>query len=229
MYYQKPTDFQKFIYVGQVLQAYGIQFAIESHRRAMPYNMGSLVWQINDCWPVASWSSSDYYHRWKALQYEIKRSFEPVIISAYVKGENTSVKIVSDKLKDIPAQLEMTVCDFNGKVMQTRKLPIVIKANAVTSVLDEASSKFTDNVAGTYLCFSLKSKDEVLAEKTYFFTQPKNLELTKPTIVSKVEKQNSIWTITLKSNVLAKNLYLNFAGVEGFFRDRKSTRLNSSH
>ncbi|MEI8085068.1 MAG: glycoside hydrolase family 2 protein [Paludibacter sp.] len=219
MYYQKPTDFQKFIYVGQVLQAYGIQFAIESHRRAMPYNMGSLVWQINDCWPVASWSSSDYYHRWKALQYEIKRSFEPVIISAYVKGENTSVKIVSDKLKDIPAQLEMTVCDFNGKVMQTRKLPIVIKANAVTSVLDEASSKFTDNVAGTYLCFSLKSKDEVLAEKTYFFTQPKNLELTKPTIVSKVEKQNSIWTITLKSNVLAKNLYLNFAGVEGFFSD----------
>ena len=115
MYYRKPLDFEKFLYVGQVLQAYGIQFAIEAHRRAMPYNMGSLVWQINDCWPVASWSSSDYFHRWKALQYEIKRDFEPLLISPYAKDSSTTaIAVISDKLFDIPAQLEMKVCDFNG-------------------------------------------------------------------------------------------------------------------
>jgi len=219
MYYRKPSNFEKFIYTGQVLQAYGIQFAIESHRRAMPFNMGSLVWQINDCWPVASWSSSDYYHRWKALQYEIRRSFEPVIISAWVKGENTAIAIVSDKQKDMPAQLEMKVCDFAGKVLQTRNLEITVKANGVTSVLDEPTSKFTNNMGGTYLSFTLKSKVGKLVEKTYFFTQPKNLELTKPNIISTVEKKNEEWVVTLKSDVLVKNIYLNFPRIEGFFSD----------
>lgn len=218
-YYRKPADFEKFIYVGQVLQAYGIQFAIEAHRRAMPYNMGSLVWQLNDCWPVASWSSSDYYHRWKALQYEIKRSFEPVIISAWKTDDNTNISIVSDKLNDIQAQLELKVCDFSGKVLQTRTLPVTVKANAVTKVLTEPTAQLTGNVDGTYLFCCLKSKDAVLAEQTYFFTQPKNLQLTRPTIISTVEKKGEEWIITLKSNVLAKNIYLDFAGIEGFFSD----------
>ena len=218
-YYQKPVGFEKFIYVGQVLQAYGIQFAIESHRRAMPYNMGSLVWQINDCWPVASWSSCDYYHRWKALQYEIKRSFEPVIISAWVTGENTVIAIVSDKLKDIPAQMEMKVCDFTGKVLQTRNLVVNVKANGVTPVLDEPTAKFTDNKSKTYLSLKMELKNGVSVEKKYFFTEPKNLQLTKPTIISTVEKKDENMEITLKSDVLAKNVYLNFAGIEGFFWD----------
>ena len=218
-YYRKPVDFEKFIYVGQVLQAYGIQFAIESHRRAMPYNMGSLVWQINDCWPVASWSSSDYFHRWKALQYEIKRSFEPIIITAYTNGENTCIKIVSDKLTDIPTELEMNVCDFKGNVLNRRSLPILVKSNSVTSVLEEATTKLTPDVAGSYLTFSLKNKGVNLAQKTYFFTQPKNLNLTKPTIVAKVDKADKEWVITLKTDVLAKDLYLNFGGTEGEWSD----------
>ena len=81
MYYKTPKDFESFLYVGQILQAYGIKQAIEAHRRAMPYCMGSLYWQIDDCWPVASWSSMDYYKRWKALHYIAKKAYEPVLIS----------------------------------------------------------------------------------------------------------------------------------------------------
>jgi beta-mannosidase len=66
-----------------VLQAEGIKFGLEGHRRAMPYNMGSLYWQLNDVWPVASWSSTDYYQKWKALQYYVKKGFEPVLVSPY--------------------------------------------------------------------------------------------------------------------------------------------------
>lgn len=219
MYYHVPDNFEKFLYVGQVLQAYGIQSAIEAHRRAMPYNMGSLVWQINDCWPVASWSSCDYYHRWKALQYEIKRSFEPIIISAYSKAENTYVTVVSDKLYDVSVQFEIKVCDFKGKVLQSKIIPLVIKANSVTNVLSQFTSKFTDSLNETYLFCSLKTAEKVLAQKTYYFTQPKNLQLPKPTITSTVLKKGDTWEITLKSDVLAKDVYLNFAGVEGFFSD----------
>ncbi|MEI6555390.1 MAG: glycoside hydrolase family 2 protein, partial [Paludibacter sp.] len=219
MYYHVPDNFEKFLYVGQVLQAYGIQSAIEAHRRAMPYNMGSLVWQINDCWPVASWSSCDYYHRWKALQYEIKRSFEPIIISAYSKAEKTCVTVVSDKLYEISAQFEIKVCDFKGKVLQSKIIPVKIKANGVTHVLSQSTSKFTENLNGTYLSCSLNSADKVLAQKTYYFTQPKNLQLPKPTITSTVLKKGDVWEITLKSDVLAKDVYMNFAGIEGFFSD----------
>jgi beta-mannosidase len=219
MYYRKPANFEKFLYVGQVLQAYGIKFAMESHRRAMPYNMGSLVWQINDCWPVASGSSSDYFHRWKALQYEIKRSFEPIIISVYADGDKTTVKVISDKLKDFPGQILFKVSDFNGRILQTKTLPVLVKANAVTSVLSEETTKLTDNVNGNFITVSLKNKNGFLVENNYFFTQPKNMNLTKPNILSTVEENGSYWVITLKSDVLAKNLYLNFTGTEGLFSD----------
>ncbi|MCX6309155.1 MAG: glycoside hydrolase family 2 protein [Bacteroidia bacterium] len=219
MYYHVPDDFRFFLYVGQILQAYGIQSAIEAHRRAMPNNMGSLVWQINDCWPVASWSSCDYYHCWKALQYEMKRSFEPIIISAYASDDKTCITLVSDKLKDIPALLEMTVCDFSGKILQTSTKQLIVKANSVTSVSEQPTIQWTQNVANTYLSFSLKTKKEVLAKKIYFFTQPKNLKLPTPNIVSKVVKQGTNWQIKLKTTTLAKNLFLNFAGIEGFFSD----------
>lgn len=219
MYYRQPADFEKFLYVGQVLQAYGIQFAIESHRRAMPFNMGSLVWQINDCWPVASWSSSDYYHRWKALQYEIKRSFEPIIISAYGKAENTCITVISDKLKDIQGVLEMAVCDFKGKILFKKSLPVVIKANSAIPVFCEETKKLTNNIAGTYFSLSLKVNDELIAHKIAYFTQPKNLNLIKPNINMKVEKKDSDWMISIKSNILAKDVYIDVPGVEGFLSD----------
>jgi beta-mannosidase len=66
--YDTPKDFESFLYVNHILQAEGIKFGLEGHRRAMPYCMGSLYWQINDVWPVASWSSTDYYQKWKALE-----------------------------------------------------------------------------------------------------------------------------------------------------------------
>ena len=77
-----PKDFESYVYVSQVLQAEGVKVAMEAHRRAMPYCMGSLYWQIDDCWPVASWSSIDYYGRWKALHYTAKNSYAPILISA---------------------------------------------------------------------------------------------------------------------------------------------------
>jgi beta-mannosidase len=70
--YHIPTDFVKYNYVSQLLQARGMQIAIEAHRRAKPYNMGTLYWQLNDCLPVVSWSSIDYLGNWKALHYQIK-------------------------------------------------------------------------------------------------------------------------------------------------------------
>jgi beta-mannosidase len=219
MYYRKPLSFEKFLYVGQVLQAYGIRFAIEGHRRAMPYNMGSLVWQINDCWPVASWSSCDYYKRWKALQYEIKRSFEPVAISVFEQNGNTEVTIISDKRHTINGTLELKLVDFTGKILDTKSQSVNLKVNAPTIVFAAKTTDLSSNPNGNFWLLTLRNGKSIIAQKVHYFTQPKNFQLTIPTIVSKIEKISDKWLISLKTDVLAKDVYLNFDGDKGFFED----------
>lgn len=88
--YRVPKDFKTFLYVGQILQGDGVKMGMEAFRRDRPYCMGSLVWQLNDCWPVASWSSRDYYGRWKALHYFTKKAYADILVSPRImdsKGE----------------------------------------------------------------------------------------------------------------------------------------------
>lgn len=87
--YLYPQDFETLVYASQLLQADAIRYGVEHFRRNRNGDrcMGAVYWQFNDNWPVASWSSYDYYGRWKALQYAAKRFFAPVMISC----EETSI------------------------------------------------------------------------------------------------------------------------------------------
>ena len=95
--YGASKNFQSFLYLNQLMQADAIQTAIEAHRRDMPYCMGTLYWQLNDCWPGASWSSIDFFGRWKALHYAVKRSFADLLISFKETTDSTYIYIVSDR------------------------------------------------------------------------------------------------------------------------------------
>lgn len=86
-----PDSLEDFIYLSQVQQARGIAMGIRAQRRKMPYCMGSLYWQLNDCWPAISWSSIDYTGRWKALHHEAKRAFEPFLVSAEIVDSTLQV------------------------------------------------------------------------------------------------------------------------------------------
>jgi beta-mannosidase len=218
-YYRKPLNFENFLYVGQVLQAYGIRYAIEAHRRAMSYNMGSLMWQINDCWPVASWSSCDYYKRWKALQYELKRSFEPVIITGFEDKGRTAITIISDKLKPISGTLEIEIQDFSAKLIKKQSIPVNVAANTSVKVFETATTELTNAIDSNYVLIKFLSEGKEIARKVYFFTQPKNLTLQKPAIQSKITQKGDVIFIELRTNTLAKDVFLNFEGDEGFFED----------
>ena len=95
-----------FLYLCQLLQARGIKMGIEVQRRAMPYCMGSLYWQINDCWPVASWSSIDYYGNWKALHYAVRDAFENIDLSFKIQNDSLQIFVISDSLKNLEAKLK---------------------------------------------------------------------------------------------------------------------------
>ena len=211
-HYKKPNDFEHFLYVSQLLQAHGIKVGVEAHRRNRARCMGSLYWQINDCWPVASWSSIDYYGKWKALHYAIKKSFDTYLISHDEEKGNMNFYVVSDALKDVEGILKIQIVDFEGEVIKTIREKITIAANTSIKQLSLKASKFLKKVDKdkVVLNIELLSADgtKVLADNLLYLTAFKNLKLPKPNIsLSTVEHKDYV-EITLQTDKLAKNVFV---------------------
>ncbi|WP_282125283.1 beta-mannosidase [Marinifilum flexuosum] len=219
--YKKPKDFESFLYVNHVLQAEGIKFALEGHRRAMPYCMGSLYWQINDCWPVASWSSTDYYQEWKALQYYVKKGFEPLLVSPYFENDSIKVAVVNDHLKEIKAKLVMRVLDFYGKEKWSESKDITICKNSSEVFFSQELKSFLRNRNPNRELFLVKVQmgKEVLERNILYFNPVKDLELPQPNVEFEITKGEEVYEISLTSDVLAKNLFFTLGDEDGFFSD----------
>jgi beta-mannosidase len=219
--YKKPKNFESFLYVNHVLQAEGIKFALEGHRRAAPFCMGSLVWQINDCWPVASWSSTDYYQRWKALQYFAKKGFEPVLVSPYTNKDSLKVDIINDKLNEIKAQLVTKVLDFDGKEIWKEIKEVAVPANSSNTFFGTKTAEFLKKVEPNkqLLVVELIENGIVISDNTLFFKPIKDVLLTKPEVKFEINAAQDGFEITLNTNKLAKNLYMTIGSEEGFFSD----------
>jgi beta-mannosidase len=208
--YKIPTDFVKYNYISQLLQARGMQIAIEAHRRAKPYNMGTLYWQLNDCWPVVSWSSIDYLGNWKALHYQIKRSFENQVILAEEKDGILNFYAVNDELKKFEnVQLELEVNKFDGENISTSVS--VRNGKSLEGILQFDPAGINELIGNSdknevFLNLIVRGKNEkIIAENNYFFAKPKDLKLPKPTI--KIKKISST-EIEISTDVLAKDVYL---------------------
>jgi beta-mannosidase len=199
--YKVPTKFEEYIYVSQLLQAEGMKTAIEAHRRAKPYCMGTLFWQLNDCWPVTSWSSVDYFGNWKAFHYQAKQSFENSLISVNEEANEYKVYVVNDNLTSEKGNLEVQLIDFDGNILWNKISEIQIDANSSKVYFQIAKKEFEKfNLKQAVL--NLKFKEAVT---NFYFIKPKDLELKKPTIEIKIVGET---LIEITSNTLAKNLYL---------------------
>ncbi len=220
-WYRTPKDFESYIYVSQVLQAEGVKMAMEAHRRAMPFCMGSLYWQIDDCWPAASWSSIDYYGRWKALHYTVKNSFAPVLISPVITGDSVKIYLVSDKLENINSVLEVSVLDFNGNAVSRRLISVYLKQNhsEIAATLSISSLTAEADESRLVILCRLGKGDLLLAENISYFKSPKDMDLKHPEIKKSVTKTASGFEIELTTNTLAKNVHLTCGDPDGFFSD----------
>ena len=127
--YPLPKDFQTFLYTNLVMQGDAIRTAMEAHRRMKPYNMGSLVWQHNDCWPVASWSSRDYYGRWKAQHYFTRHAFDDILVSPVREGNDLHVYIVSDRLGATGGRLRVRTAELTGNTVFDKTFNVKVQAN----------------------------------------------------------------------------------------------------
>lgn len=202
--YKIPTDFVQYNYVSQLLQARGMQIAIEAHRRAKPYNMGTLYWQLNDCWPVVSWSSIDYLGNWKAFHYQAKRSFEPVLVSIAETEKSYDVYLISDLLKELKAETKFELIDFKGKILWKSNQSDNVKANVskkIRSIIKSELGQF--DLFATVL--KVSSEKDTKFEKLFFFSKPKDLKLLQPDI--KIRKISPT-EIEISTDTLAKDIYL---------------------
>jgi len=221
--YRDPKDFPMFLYVNHVLQAEGIRTAMEAHRRNMPHCMGSLYWQLNDCWPVASWSGIDYYGNWKALHYFAKKAFSEVLVSPDLDTlGNVKIHVVSDRLEPTEAELSWKLMDFEGKIISHLEKKISIPANSAKMVLEiPASELITDSLRANHLLYvAVKNMEEkILSENILYFDKVKNLDLPDPGLSWSVKKERDYFDITITTERLAKNVFLQENGIEGFFTD----------
>lgn len=205
LYYKNPENFEDFAYVSQLLQARGMQTAIEAHRRAKPYNMGTLFWQLNDSWQGTTWSSIDFYGNRKATFYQSKRSFEDVLISVKETETSYQIYLVNDKNIDFKGGLNLDIIDFKGKNLWNASGIEFIKANS-SEMISELFKKDLQNfdVKNSVLKISfISNKADV--EKHFYFSKPKDLVLEKPNI--KIKKISDK-IVEISTDVLAKEVYL---------------------
>ena len=193
--YLYPRDMTNLVYASQLLQAQAMQYGVEHWRRNRGQCMGTVVWQLNDCWPVASWSSIDYYGRWKALHYFEKRFFAPVLISCHEEGilsQNTDVNAEGFQPTK-SAQLNIsneTLRYFRGTAFWTLRRPdaSVIESGKFSVECAALSSvwlpKQVFSQYGTYDCYYsyelLDDRGSAVASGSVLFCAPKHFRFADP-------------------------------------------------
>ncbi|MBQ7482320.1 MAG: glycoside hydrolase family 2 protein [Lachnospiraceae bacterium] len=211
-----PNDLDTLIYASQLLQAEAIRYGVEHFRRNRGRCMGTVYWQLNDCWPVASWSSIDYYGRWKALHYYAKRFFAPLMISCEEESLLTQTMNVNAEPFEVKKSIHLSVANETmgekcGTVMwQLRSNDgSVIREESEEISVGALSSKWLDTVGlpeadlyANYVSYQLISADEVISQGTVLFCPPKHFKFVDPKLAVRLEGDE----IVVTSSAYAKSV-----------------------
>lgn len=195
--FRYPNSFDDLLYASQLLQAEAIRYGVEHWRRNRERCMGAIIWQLNDCWPVASWASVDYFGRWKALHYAAKRFFAPVLISAEEQGElNQNPRINEFHPAPIERSVRLNVCNetmqpVTGDVVWSLRTPdgAIVEDGIVEQVTVPALSAvwldkldFTDraSLTGHYVSFAFVTGEVCRSAGFAIFCAPKHFDFADP-------------------------------------------------
>ena len=200
--YLYPTDFDTLIYASQLLQADAIRYGVEHFRRNRGRCMGAIVWQLNDCWPVISWSSVDYCGRWKALHYAEKRFFAPLMISCQEEGMMTQeadmnrehfefeksirLNVANETIKEQSVQVSWAVRNAKAEIIRDGGVQDV-KVPALTSVwLDKVLLPDVD-IFSEYVSYEMRQDGTVISDGTVIFSYPKYFRYEDPSLSWRIE------------------------------------------
>jgi len=220
-HYRMPKDFSAWVYMSMVLQAEGIRSGVEHWRRNKHRVSGTLYWQLNDCWPVVSWSSIDYYGRWKALHYAARRFYAPVLVSIDQENTQIGVHLTSDLPAGWQGDLEWSLETLDGNILDTGKATVSLDPLQTTRVLrlDFSALLTPDNVRRVIFFARLCQGEEVIGQALAAFVPDKHLILEDPEIQidGKVVGDQVQFTLTARS--LARFVELKIPGFDLVFSD----------
>lgn len=209
------------VYYSQLSQAWGMGLAIEAHRAAKPVCMGTLYWQLNDAWPVISWSSIDYYGNKKALHWKLKDLYAPILIGVLptVDG-NFTVYATSDLYREINGKLVLNVKDFSGNVVKTYSENVIIPENGCVHLSLDVNEFAKDfDKTSTYIDMQLVENENVISERLQYLAYPKDLKLEKVELIPEVKIENGVATLEFTSSILVKDVYVESSDENGIFSD----------
>ena len=216
--YKYPASFDDLLYASQLLQADAIRYGVEHWRRHRGRCMGAVIWQLNDCWPVASWSSIDYYGRWKALHYAARRFFAPVMISAEETGELTEnpkinefhpapidcsarLCVANESRQEVSGRVVWALRDPDGRIVESGEQALTVPA-LTSRWLDKLDFTGRIDLTRHYLSYAFQAEDGVISEGTALFCAPKHFAFADPQLTARREGD----TIIVTASAYAKHV-----------------------
>jgi len=221
--YRYPNNFEHVLYASQLLQAEAMRAGVEHWRRYRGRCMGAIYWQLNDCWPVASWASIDSLGRWKPLHYAARRFFAPVLISCERKGFSVRVNVTNETLSAFHGQTQLTLIDAQGNVLSRETVPVEVSALASTwvhdAVIQPSDTHLHPEDRLAYVLRLMDGAGNIVSENCELFTAPKFFEFTAPCIAWKVTGQGKDCIVELTAQAFAWGVWLETKAVDCRFSD----------
>ena len=219
--FRMPNNFESLVYLSMLLQAEGIRYGVEHWRRHRNRVSGTLIWQLNDCWPVASWASLDYFGRWKALHYAAKRFYAPVLLSVEDDGMRMSIHVTSDLTQEWSGLVRWRLEGVDGKVILSNEHRVTAKPLADTAIasFDFADKVSDNNKRNLVFVAELYQGDEKIATSVSCFAPIKHLALINPNLKVDVALNGNTLTFNVSAKSLARFVELALDGVDVVFSD----------
>jgi beta-mannosidase len=222
-YFKPPRDFETTLWLSQITQGFGIKMGAEYWRQTMPKSMGCVFWQYNDCWPGMSWSSVDYFGRWKALHYMARNFYAPILVSGLENVENGTIDIfvTSDRLENHTGKLTWNVTDLAGNSLLKESMDMEISARKSQKVKTlQLQDQIKQSGANGFLTWlKLDSDGKTVSENMVSFAQPKELKLSDPKMATLVEEKPDGFSVAIKSEKPALWVWLGLESAEAKYSD----------
>lgn len=224
-YYKYPKDMESIAYISQILQLKAIQYGVEHWRRNWGRCMGSIYWQLNDCWPVASWSSLDYYGRWKALHYGAKRFYSRFMASACEKEElstQISYYIHNESFEKRKAVLQVRLFDRDLNTIYEKLVPVTAEPFEVKCIMEhDFAEDIADGVAKKQVVaeYRLIENNNVVSRGTNLFVKPKYFDWKEPNYQISVSEEEEYYSLHIASKVYTSYVELYLEEEDVIFED----------
>ena len=223
-WFRLPAGFDATLWLSQILQGMAMKYAVENWRRSMPRGMGTLYWQLNDCWPVASWSSVDCHGRWKALHYMARKFFAPLLVSGLEDPATGTVEVhvTSDLLQACNAKVAWTLTDVGGKVAAkgSNALKVAPRRNTLVQTLDLKKHIEKLGARNVMLWLELQTGGKIAATNFVSFARPKHMELQEPGIsVKATQLRDGAFRVLLEARKPALWVWLELTNADARLSD----------